>query len=583
MKAITSQSRPPNETTGTQAPRNPAMSGDSILTSGEPLTPEDRRPDLPLRVHALLFVAMTAVCLVPVWITEHFPSQNGPWFLLIAHMLKEIGDPAWGYSTYYLVDWQPIPHILNMLLVLGFSYVAPLLTAEKLALSVYVILMPLSIFYFLSTLAPRRILVGYFSFLMVHTYAFYRGYHDFSISVPFFFITFAYWHRHRSQIGIVQGVLLALLACLTYFAHLFTFAMLACAVGYYRLLETRSLSRGVRAAVTATWPGLVLGVNYLLFTRQHSEGFTVSDTSWLLPHTATEYLTRKFLFSISFPAYVVASLPWLWVVSFLARRLWWERAQGSRQGMFSLDPIPIMFTTIGFCYFLVPYKVMGWHYVNVRMIPFIIGFVLAYAAPLKGVKVSPAFRVMFLGTLCSATAGAVLLLSLTVLEMEKTIDEYVAGIPAYAGNGRLLPILAQNVRFGQVRPITRAHEYYHIEKGGANGHGIGCYKHLTTLWYRTYPVSETFPKFDAESPDESMQHIEQAYDYVLMWGNDDAWRRRLDNSKFQLVFHQSRLHLFRNADTEESAAANQDSGEIDVRHSDERRVDGSPSTAQETL
>lgn len=523
------------------------MGGSTPSTSGERI---EQQHDFGLANWrtVLLVAVLMAASLVPIWATTHFPSQNGPWYLLQVHMTKEFNNPAWDYSDYYRISWHPTPHMLHNVLVFALNYIFPLLIAEKVALSVYVILMPLSIFYFLSSVAPDRKILGLLAFLMIHSYVFYRGYHNFSLSIPLFFFTFAFWHRHREHLGLKQAVMVAAMAGATYLAHLATFLFLACTIGCYRLVETRRLRRAILAVLCVTWPGWLLFVDHCLLVSGNANWIDPSDTSLLRPHTAIENVVRKMFYSISFPAYILAALPWLWVVYLLCRRfLCLKRGRNGFWQSFFRDPLLVVLGAGTLCYFVVPYKVLGWHYVNIRMIPFIFVLAMACAASLPELRRRSIFRAAFVTTVCVAALGVDCLLSLKVVQMHRDVEEYTSGIPAFDGNTPLLPILAENKPFGQVRPVTRCHEYYHVEKGGANGYGIAeTANTLVCMWYRTYPATTPFPRFRPECPAESMKRIKETYGYVLLWGEDEEWISRLGSYGFDLVHHNGRLRLFKN-------------------------------------
>lgn len=118
------------------------------------------------RLHIGLVAALTIVSLVPIWTTTFFPSQNGPWYVLAAHTLANYANPDSNFSEYYELNLYPIPHLLHTLVVSVFCSIVPTLVAQKLAISLYVIGLPLSVFFFLRQAAPDRISLGYFSFLM---------------------------------------------------------------------------------------------------------------------------------------------------------------------------------------------------------------------------------------------------------------------------------------------------------------------------------------------------------------------------------------------------------------------------------
>ncbi len=495
--------------------------------------------------HVCLFTLITATSLVPIWIAPHFPSQNGPWYLLIVQMFKEFHNPAYDYSEYYRINWHPVPHMLHNIVVYCLSHVAPLLTAEKLALSIYVVGLPLSIFYFLAAASPRNAFLGYYGLLMVHTYAFYRGYHNFSLALVLFFTAFGYWLHHRDNLRKRDLAVLAVLSALLYLAHLFVFGLLACCIGFYVLVGTGSFKKGTIAAVSATWPGWLLFVDYFILTKTQSEWIKQEDTTFLMPHEALEYLVRKYFYTISFPVYLLAALPWLMVVFLLVRRMlttFREEHQSLRSAL--RDPLLATLAVMLIGFFIVPYKFLAWHYVNLRMIPVIGALMLACAG--AGITIDRRLRGVIVGIVCAASICINFMLADEVVKMDQELEVYLSGIEHYDGNTPLLPIHLENPPHGQVRPLTRAHEYYNIAKGGANGSGVANVNTLVSMWYHQYPATTMFPKYDEDNPAESMRRIRETYGYVLVYGEDPQVVKNLEANDFELVHHKEKMRLFKN-------------------------------------
>ncbi|HUT89227.1 MAG TPA: hypothetical protein VMY37_07010 [Thermoguttaceae bacterium] len=507
-------------------------------------------------IHILVVAALILGSLAPVWATEFFPSQNGPWYLLAAHMMREYGNPQWNYAEYYELSWHPIPHMLHTLLMFGFSYLAPIFIAQKLALSVYVILLPLSIFYFLSVAAPDKKVLGYFAFLMIHSYTFYRGYHNFCLSIPLFFFTFAVWLRHRENLRKRDLAILAVLASLTYLSHLFAFLLLVFAIGWYQLIQTQSFRTALRSVFTVTWPAWLLLLYFVFLNLQVNTWVDRSEREWLLPHTAVEYFVRKFFYTTSASAYAVGVAGFLWIVYLLGRRFIQAIANG-RHGLAQAlrDPFLTMVLVLIPLYFLLPWKFWNWHYISARMIPFMLALSLAAAGslPVWGRRVG--FQAAFVATVALAALAIDGLMTCEVVRLEKYVQQYTSGIAAFEPNGKLLPIHVENPQFGQIRPLTRAHEYYHIARGGANGQGAAYFNTLVPVRYRAHPIERAFPGFEEDSAEQSMKRIAEAYDYVLVWAGDREWTERLQRSGFNLAHADGKLELYRNGRSQVSVSA----------------------------
>ncbi|TWU12625.1 hypothetical protein CA54_14490 [Symmachiella macrocystis] len=509
------------------------------------LQPKEKTSFFPGWGHVCLFLLVTLTSLVPIWITTHFPSQNGPWYLLIVHMFKEFQNPAYDYSEYYQINWHPVPHMLHNLVVYCLSNLLPLLTAEKVALSIYVVGFPLSIFYFLSAASPRNVILGYYGFLMVHTYSFFRGYHNFSLALVLFFTAFGYWLHHHRKLTKKNFAVLAVLSALLYLSHLFVFGLLACCIGFYVLIETHSFKKGTIAAVCATWPGWLLFVDYFILTKTKSEWIDHEDTVFLLPHVLLEYFVRKYFYTISLPVYILMALPWMLVLGLVVRKIihMYREKNNSVRGVLS-DPLIALLAVLLVSFFIVPYKFLAWHYVNLRMIPVICGVMLACAG--ASIEINRRLLGGMVMVVCGAAICANVLLAKEVVKMDQELAVYMSGIEHYDGNTPLLPIHIENPPHGQVRPLTRAYEYYNIAKGGANGRGVANVNTLVSMWYHEYPVSNMFPKIDKNNPEKSMRRIRQTYGYVLVYGEDLDLVKNLEANQFELVHHNQKLRLFKN-------------------------------------
>lgn len=497
-------------------------------------------------LYGVLFVVLSLTSVLPIWITAHFPSQNGPWYLLAAQIMREYQNPQLGYEAFYTISWHPIPHVLHTVLMYVLSYVAPIMIAQKLALTIYALLLPVSIFYFLSFVSPTRKFLGFFAFLMIHNYVFYRGYHNFSLSIPLFFFAFTYWLKHREVMRRRDFAWLAVLSVLVFLAHLFSFLMLVCAITWYEFLNSKSLKSTAKQVLLTTWCGWLCLVDFIVWNRTSNNWIDRSEREWLEPHVAFEYLMRKFFYSTSIPAYVIGGAATMWLVYLFSRRI--IRAMSGtdeRLGSVLRDPLFSMTLIILVGYFFVPYKMMNWHYINARMIPFILGIGLGAVGALPNWRFAGGFRLAFLGTVVPAALAVHLLMAREVYKLEAHIQNYTSGIELVEFNKLLLPIHLENPQFGQIRPLTRAHEYYQLSKGGANGYGAAYFNTLVPVNYRSYPVETLFPHFNAANQTEALKQAAQVYDYILVHGNDAALFEAIRQSGFSLIHHRENIRLYR--------------------------------------
>lgn len=179
-----------------------------------------------------LFGLLILVHLVPIWAFPLFPSQDGPIHLNIARTLMDLGDPALPVLGEYFtnaLDWNRQP--FAPLALMALFKVFPMMTAEKVFLSLIVILFPLSAAY--ASLALRRQTLGaaFFSFPFLYSSMMYGGSYTSFFSMAMFFVTVGYWLRIMGAYTPVRTAILVFLFLLTYLIHIFSSFQLLAFIG----------------------------------------------------------------------------------------------------------------------------------------------------------------------------------------------------------------------------------------------------------------------------------------------------------------------------------------------------------------
>jgi hypothetical protein len=101
----------------------------------------------------------------------------------------------------------------------------PPLIAEKIFVTIYILLVPLSFFYFYKAVDKRLWFFGFLGFLFSYNVLFHLGFYNFALSVPLYFFILGYWWKNRESLLWREGLILNGLLVFTYFSHLFSFAL----------------------------------------------------------------------------------------------------------------------------------------------------------------------------------------------------------------------------------------------------------------------------------------------------------------------------------------------------------------------
>jgi hypothetical protein len=221
---------------------------------------------------ALLFAVLLVLHLVPIWAFRFFPTQDGPSHQALTYILKQYDRPDAGLlRQYFALNREALPNGFIFFLtarVLGFLSVP---MAEKVVLTVYAALLPLSVRYTLRGIDRRAGFLAVLSFPFVYNYTLHMGFFNFCYSLPAFFFTLGYWLRHGERMTLPRTAALALLILWVYFCHPVTLALTLAALftlAGWRLLQDPGalwprIRRWLLPPALACLPALALMASFL--------------------------------------------------------------------------------------------------------------------------------------------------------------------------------------------------------------------------------------------------------------------------------------------------------------------------------
>jgi hypothetical protein len=317
----------------------------------------------------LLFAVLTVLHLIPLWAFPFFPSQDGPAHQETAQILREYGEPgAELIRKYYLLNREALPNwFIFVLLTRVFAFL-PVPVAEKILLSLYVVLLPLSVRFALRSVHPRAAPLSILSFPFVYNFLFHAGFYNFCFSLVAFFFTVGYWWRHQ-RLEPWQVVELGLLVLWVYFCHpvslVMAFAVILTLAGWRMLLDVRGgtpLRLGARTwllgPAVAFLPAFVLMASFV-GSRMHEEiatlPFGVKVRHLLSLFSLVSVDRRLLFFSSSLAALFGLLTGWL-----LVRRL-------RRRGFELADGLLLASGICVVIYFLAPSTLSGGGFINQRI------------------------------------------------------------------------------------------------------------------------------------------------------------------------------------------------------------------------
>ncbi len=405
----------------------------------------------------LLLAALILLHLVPLWAVPFFPSQDGPTHLENAVILRDYDRPDRPIlREFYTLNTHFDPNWLGHLALRGLLAFLPVLAAEKVLLSAYVLLLPLAVWYALEGVRTGAGFLAVLALPFVQNFPYHMGFHNFCFSLGVFFLVVGYWLRHREGFGPRSTIMLGVLVVLLYFCHLVAVVMALLTIGVLGLAWAICDVREKRASVMGTLakrlllpvaafvPALALGAAFL--GRQGTAAasrFTTGQLWDKLRHldVLVSYLPLEgVLAEAIFWGFVVVSAGVLGAC-LVTRRL----GRG--------DAFLLVVALTAAAYFLAPSSLAGGSFVNTRLslFPF---FVL----------------ILWLGTIpfgagarrLLGAAGSLLALGFLVLhatayaEFSDYLEEYVSAEAHLRPNATLLPLTFRRDLLAGTRGLERA-------------------------------------------------------------------------------------------------------------------------------
>ncbi|MAF10582.1 hypothetical protein CMK11_09030 [Candidatus Poribacteria bacterium] len=205
-----------------------------------------------------LFAALVVLHLVPVWSATYFPSQDGPAHINNANVLREYDHPdRTVFREYYVLNTNPEPNWAGHIILAALMYIVPMLVAEKLLLSGYVVLLAISARYAAGAVRPEGRWVAILAFPFTYNFLLHMGFYNFCYSLPMYFLVLGLWVRHGDTLGLRETVLLGVAAVGLYFAHVLSLVTAYLAIGGLAAsvtgVELVKLAAGREPDVQAMW------------------------------------------------------------------------------------------------------------------------------------------------------------------------------------------------------------------------------------------------------------------------------------------------------------------------------------------
>src|SRR5262249_32116823 len=157
-----------------------------------------------------------------------------------AFVLAHLKDPAFHFSQFYKPDWNTGPYLTMDVILVGLQRFVSIDIAGRLLLSLCVLALPASVWFFLREANPAEESLALWSLLVSTNHLFFLyGFIGMQLSVDLSFLVLGLWLRYLRRPRVGCWLVLLVITTVLYFTHLVGFGMAGLVMTAYALFARR--------------------------------------------------------------------------------------------------------------------------------------------------------------------------------------------------------------------------------------------------------------------------------------------------------------------------------------------------------
>ena len=168
-------------------------------TPDRTMTPAAETPRARDCIVLILILAFAAAAAYSVWSAPYVPFQDYPSHLFRVHVLAHYDDPAFGFSQYFVPNWGLTPNQLSDFIVFALARALPVDPAARVYFTLYIFLLPLSVFFFARRIAPGNGHYALAASLLTLNHFVLMANENFLSSLPVLFFFLGIWAHWRMR------------------------------------------------------------------------------------------------------------------------------------------------------------------------------------------------------------------------------------------------------------------------------------------------------------------------------------------------------------------------------------------------
>lgn len=494
-------------------------------------------------INPLYYIFLLTSHIALVWLLPYIPTQDGPshiYNLVILHDLVN-GGKEWG--DFYTYQLRAVPNLGFHLIAYPMLQFMPPLVVEKVFISIYILLMGISVPVFLRTFGRPAFPLSYFIFPVIFNFTFLWGFYSYVISIPLFLLAFSFCWNTQKRSAVYRFIWFNLIGATIFYFHLIPFVFFIISLLSITIAETdhrRKIGNLLQLLIIIS-PCIILFFAYLLDGAENS----FPNLSYLLSFSRYFDLIIELLsFStVNFQAQMLPASLFMSSIFFLgylsAKEMYQRRLKGdeilaSEKTLFFLSSALILI------YLIVPFSFGNGSMFNERF-PWVI---LLIMLPLLGTQ-----KEILSKSLCSITIGSIATVffafnAVILCQQSGKVKSFLSGLHMELPKGSyLMTYKAKPAGWSRVDVLLHAASYYGLFRGCVD---IGNYE----TDYHYFPVH--FKKGLPEFPDKDKIAYEQAtirwpdypsIQYLLSWEISNNDRTQLERF-YRIIWEEGPFNIW---------------------------------------
>ena len=479
------------------------------------------RPSRP-RWPAWVYAALAALFLVPFWaVPGYLPSTDGPSHVYNAWLLGQLAGPAPVplLRQYYYLNPQPVPNSLTHVALLTLMWALPPAAAEKVLLSLYVLLAAGALWYFAGAIDGERAWLALLGLPFTWNVLLGLGFYNYCFSVPLFLLALGWWWRHRDRPGLAFAIVLDALLVLCYFAHILGAVLAFAGIGVLWLASwRRERWRGHLAHLAILAPVAVLPFWFTVL--RHGGHTRPSHETWPALWSQLAHLGPQWQFTEEggWTGPILASVFAAWMVFTLLREgvARWREAPPRRwrwlreeDGFLAFSLLVVAF------YFVAPEGAAGGSLLKLRLALLPVLVLLPWLSA----------RVGRWGRAAAVLAASVLAVRLVTYAVpcyragSRDVEAFVRGLDAVPPGSVVVPLMfdRRTTRCMRAGSVDHATGYAALAKGLIDWGNYEAHTDYFPVRFRAAAVGPAFLNIEGDPANVPVRRLMSRVDYIYCW------------------------------------------------------------------